>query len=1115
MANKRPSFFSLPALLLMAVLLATALYLLFPRQAVFENLKYTEQPDALSLAYLELLLRADPDNQALRRNLARMQGKVNHVDKALETLRPLTQTENVPPELFTQVAQLLAARMFALPEGTQRQEAREPLFQWLQRMIRQPWDSARKQALLPSARQWLTGHQYLSLLEDLFAQFNGADRLTLGHKLATQHEALGQPGEAAAILRSVRPLVPESDQAVLGDRIIRLELAAGNPSDALDTFQELLANRPVLPNDLRRGIELAHRAGNQTLRARWLGELAELEPDNQPIQRALVSLQLGNNQIEAALQTARRVVASQAEPSLEDRRQLARIAEWNGHPAEAMGQWHAIVQQSPSEEALERAVNLAIGLQEWEQLASVLGMTADRRQLPPSGYIDLADTLIRTGALTAARERLEQGLARFPNHTGLRQRQLTLLVNTRQLMDAITLLEGSPGLTDAERLQLADLYWRARNPEAALDTLGASFADPELDLEAAGKRIDLARILGNLDVLRETYDFLRPRPLETLSADMQERLLDLAASFHDWQRARALAEARYQDTGEVRHLAAKAEFELTLGLWDSLRKTLRQWRSALANAPTPSRYWTIQALVHQYLGQPEAAQHAFQRAAERAPGDRDVMANWAWFLIGQPERLPGELPLLLDALSRDPSPETYGVLAWGSSALGDIPRSLYWFRTGESAFGDQPQWMLAQAQRLQDTGANADANRLMRRVAAMAGQEGIPDRDRFQLYRLAGDHRRAWRLLAQYQGRQPLSTDTSIQGSDFEPILADYALEQDQALVAEALLPPAERAKLSQTADPRFPPTNQALQFRHQRQNLGRFSARQAEVSGQYVANDVQWRASAAHLETDGRGLLIQRPDPASQGYLEVRSNAGNFDWTATLGQLARMDGQDAFAALAMSWQPGDRWSATLGYRHGERTPDSAEAWWLTARDRTYATTLYTPFPRLSLGLGIEQLAVLSSASGQTLGKGWGVDASATYTLFRSDPAWRLGLNYRHQTTTLAGQLDGGSLQHLSSGVTIDQLLTRNYKRIGLSSQWVHGQPGSLYRTTPSPRVFLGLGTGYVLSTSTPDFGAEIGIGWRVAGDDDLAVSAGWTSEGLDGDSRANLNLIYTLYFGK
>ncbi|MEC7377863.1 MAG: hypothetical protein VX421_09620, partial [Pseudomonadota bacterium] len=197
-----------------------------------------------------------------------------------------------------------------------------------------------------------------------------------------------------------------------------------------------------------------------------------------------------------------------------------------------------------------------------------------------------------------------------------------------------------------------------------------------------------------------------------------------------------------------------------------------------------------------------------------------------------------------------------------------------------------------------------------------------------------------------------------------------------------------------------------------------------------------------------------------------------------------------------------------------ERAYDSAEAWWLSNRDALYAGLQYRPLPRLELTGRLEQLGYQSNTGG-SLGEGLGFDATGTYTLFHQDPAWQVSLGYRRQTLDLASELDARTAGAFSGAASPGTLLAENYERIGLTTRWQHGEPGALYRTTPEPRYFVGLGAGYVLSTSSPDFGIDIGVGWRVVGDDDLALSLGYTSDGLDGNSRTDLNLTYTLYFGR
>ena len=117
MRRNRESFFSLPALVLMGALIALALYLLFPRQAVFENPEYLETPDALSIAYLEVLLRSDSDNVPLRLSLARALSTTGQLERADQVLAPLMAQQTVPEEAFEFYLELHVCNPRRPPEG--------------------------------------------------------------------------------------------------------------------------------------------------------------------------------------------------------------------------------------------------------------------------------------------------------------------------------------------------------------------------------------------------------------------------------------------------------------------------------------------------------------------------------------------------------------------------------------------------------------------------------------------------------------------------------------------------------------------------------------------------------------------------------------------------------------------------------------------------------------------------------------------------------------------------------------------------------------------------------------------------------------------------------------
>ena len=314
--------------------------------------------------------------------------------------------------------------------------------------------------------------------------------------------------------------------------------------------------------------------------------------------------------------------------------------------------------------------------------------------------------------------------------------------------------------------------------------------------------------------------------------------------------------------------------------------------------------------------------------------------------------------------------------------------------------------------------------------------------------------------------------------------------------------------------EPLYRFNNSALQAGFSDRDLGGFSLRGQSLRGQFSHDRFRWLFNATTLSASGRGLLQSTPDTGNDLRLQLQNNTSNTLLTFSLGQLSRFGGSETTAGAEITGQPGDRLTLTAGAELNERAFDSAEAWWLANRDSVYATASYQPFARLSLFSKVEHLG-FDANTGSSLGSGYGLDAIGTYTLFLEDPGWQLSVGYRRQSLSLAGALDTRTARQLQASASPGSLIADDYERIGIESRWFHGEPHALYRTAPEPRFFVGLAAGYVLSTSSPDFGVDLGMGWRVVGDDELALSLGYTSDGLDGSARTDLNLTYTLYFGR
>ncbi|RMJ02709.1 hypothetical protein DOQ08_02173 [Marinobacter litoralis] len=1065
MRQRKPAFFSVPALLALAALIMVTLYLLFPRQAIYEDPGYLESPDSLSLAYLETLLKSDPDNQALRLTLGRMQQKVGEHTKAISTLSPLIKQADVSIEAMSAYTELLRGKFFRAQTSLGQVLVRSQLATTLRQALLQPYTIVEKETLMADNLPLLTINDQLTVRQQFFELATGTKRLRAGQALAKLQEATGNPRDAAYTLDSVEKLVPSGEKEAFVANLIRLDLATNEPKRALQRFTTLHGTSELNPQQLRQGIRLANFAGQPEIGNRWLAQLAKAEPSNIDIQRQLLAHQLGQNNLREALKTAQRMEASGKNLSRTDQEKLAQLYEWSNQPKKALAYWRTLfLEQSPTDDstrAYDRATNLAEGLFQWPTLVELHTVRAKRRQLSEEGYIQLTDALVSVGNFQAATRYLLEGTQQYPASSTLRQRELALLTNNRQFFEAIDLLEAAPNLTDEEQVQLANLHWRTRNPEAALAALDFSPTEPALAQEVETMRLNLARILNRTDILEQYYHRLTARPAGTLTVDTRDQLIGYSWQFGTPEETLRLSEEQYQETGETRHLAIIAELQASLGRFEELSKSLKTWSERLGQTKRDPLFWRLSARMHQHQNNTEAAQNAYVQAYRLAPENTGLLASWGWFLISQPDLLPGRLPLILALLENSPAANDYALQVYGHFALGDPGKANAWLSAARQQLTDEPNQLLALADYAEtyETGKHAEAEAL-RQQAVLHAQE-----------------------------REALRP---------EVIDRLYAKLRDPE--------PSAREPLYQS-------DNRALQAGVELRDLGGFSLNTAGVSGQFSHDRYRWLFSAEQSRANDQGELKQTPKPGTSGTLQWQNNFVDHLFTAEVGTYTFAGGEQATGQIKLDSQPTDSVTLSASVSFNERVSDSAEAWWLTSGNRLTLATSYTPWSRLTLSGILDHRTIDEAFVGQ-IGTGYNANLQATYRLFESDPAWRLSLNYQRQSLNVGDDLSPKALSLLETPLAPGDLLSEDYERIGFTSEWSHGEPHALYRTRPSPRYFLALDTGYVLSNGSFDFGARVGLGWRVVGDDELALSTGYSSDSLGGQPRANAKLTYTLYLG-
>ena len=109
------------------VVIAALLVIVFPRKLLIQQRDYAGEATAISVAYLQALLRSQPDATNVRINLVRQLLELGQLDAARKALEPLENSSaDLGPEIDWLSFRILAERYLSLPAGAPERARLEP-----------------------------------------------------------------------------------------------------------------------------------------------------------------------------------------------------------------------------------------------------------------------------------------------------------------------------------------------------------------------------------------------------------------------------------------------------------------------------------------------------------------------------------------------------------------------------------------------------------------------------------------------------------------------------------------------------------------------------------------------------------------------------------------------------------------------------------------------------------------------------------------------------------------------------------------------------------------------------------------------------------------------------
>ncbi|MGI9292530.1 MAG: tetratricopeptide repeat protein [Pseudomonadales bacterium] len=1181
--NDRERICDHASLILFCAVIVAVLIWLFPQQAVFRQQLPADQVDAVSIAYLELLLKTVPEDTSLRINLVRQLIQTGQYKKALMRLNyllvsyPLEDTNTI--DLLQ--LQILAQLSYSAAISAEKKLAyRATVEQLLARIRGKNFSNSERESIaaiaLAVGKPLYAANQYVYL-----ATNDASKKRQWWQKAAKWYLAAGEHEKVARIYVDLAKKNPKPFLQKAIDTYLMLE----QRERALELYSEYLSSVGNDVDMLSGAARLAIDVGDKPRAQQYLRHmLANLSDDaNAMLQARDLALALGD--LRLAVNAAQKY--SRLRPAdWRQREKLAQIYEWNGMPEQALKQWRKLIDQHPTKKNLQHTRFLATALYDYETVQYILDTTGKRRALAADELSLLVSTYEKRGDPGAGVKYLRSYVQRQP-------KQRTAWLGMAYLQERMQDLQGALatwrnidqrfGLSVQESQTLASLLWSLDDTAGALQVLQKAAPNVADDNDTFWRLLaqiawqeeeDLLAMQALKKAIKSPADVTQQEAdILLLIADENSTDLQLQVAQKSWERFR-----------QPHYLIAQMQMAQALKRWDVLELALDEAQGYDYLFAENVQYWLLKAGFAEHNGRTEQAQNAYLQALQLSGDSSDVAQTFLWFLLNsnQPEKLALYLRKWQGLAQQDGS--LWSVFAAATSKLGRHAEALRWYSLLVEEDASDLDMLVAYADTLETAGRAPAAWRLRKHVYNKMMQQQVSTSvtgdlltNQLNLTYSLGGYRAAYAHLQQTRGQRgvqqwlPQHTDQLIAQGDADVVnFWRMWLQQHE----QRDLPVLQRMALAQHNYDR-----DAMQGLLQR----------AEITPSIHANTLQrlgWNSQALAV-----GLEALQPSAGDQqGLRELTAQLGSerpsgwrVDWRSD--QLGGIDLQGP----ELSWaQNFDNWHSQLELqnasyssdnlvdlsgigdetvlqwrwlhdtRHGNWSVKPLASWrddqsiyglqgqlerrWDSRLSTTVAAAwqdlpTVTPLLRafgvydhidgsvnyafsardsITANIGLNRFQ--ARVGGDTFARGYDAGISYSHRINFADPEWAITAGVEWQKNSLDARFPADITSRLRDANTSpDTILPEDYGQVFIGTTLQRGDLHALNARTPSPRYLFNTAVAYQWPLSQVSFAVSFGLGWRIMGNDELALTYGYNSKPLggQGDAAQDIRLSYSYRFGR
>ena len=677
-SRRNESILNARVMALFAAALVLILVWLAPREQTFRDMLANQEADRVSIAYARLLLGISPEDDDLRKLLARQYYELGELDNAWHVLKDSGADSVLGLKILQKIT-------YAEEPGKSRDKWRGKLTQALQRVATADDIDVQDLREFASIASSLNKPRLAAGLRERVYLASEAEADL--REAAQAWVAANAPEYAVKLL--MRDGYPKNEDLL--KLAIQSAMATGDPELSLsiiDAYLEdqssggrLASSRPSV--DLVAHLVRALLAANKATR---VPEVLAMLPATSELTLSqsveFASAAVASGELALAKTFMERALVLKADDSALLRR-LAQVYEWSGQPEDALVMWMRASEASDEESDLQRAWRLGKSLYQYRNVGILIGKISEIRRLTDEEVGVLRLAWEQYGDPKQGEQVLKAYLRRQPDHRQAWQQLITLQTNNLEFPEADDSwreFNMRHILSIAENQAWADIKWRRYHARGALNIL--------LQREPAGENTAYWRQLA-------AYAWFLDEPAITTRA-MQARLAsgERLNSFEMQQLIQGDVFSNPEMVAAHAQIAWENDPEMLEFLFTALYAAIEMgdlatadelFSKAIANEDLRelldknANFWTLRANHLQQQGDNEGAQLALTKALEINPDNPELQANQLWLRIAQNNRADLRLSLPSLANIAPGQPVLWAPMASAYALLYEHKKAIPWF----------------------------------------------------------------------------------------------------------------------------------------------------------------------------------------------------------------------------------------------------------------------------------------------------------------------------------------------------------------------------------------------------------------------------------------------------